>query len=70
MLKSDYDGMFFGSSREDDQTSASLQLEFRDVLTDGLTIAPRLRYIDNESDVALYEYDRTEIGLLIRWALR
>jgi len=69
-LTSDYDGMFFGASREDDQTTASLQIEFRDVLTDGLTIAPRFRYIDNESDVPLYEYDRTEIGLLIRWASR
>jgi len=45
-----------------------LQLEFRDVWTNGLTLAPRLRFVGNKSDVALYEYDRTEIGLLIRWA--
>lgn len=66
-LGSDYDGLFFGASRDDTQQTATLQLEFRDVLTPGLTIAPRIRYIDNESDVALYDYDRTEIGLLIRW---
>jgi tetratricopeptide (TPR) repeat protein len=66
-LTSDYDGLFFGTPREDTQLTSILQLEFRNVLTDGLTIAPRVRYIDNDSDVALYDYDRTEIGLLIRW---
>ncbi|NIV17642.1 MAG: tetratricopeptide repeat protein [Woeseiaceae bacterium] len=66
-LKSDYDGLFFGIPREDTQTTGMLQIEFRDVITNGLTIAPRIRYIDNDSDVALYDYDRTEIGLLIRW---
>ena len=67
-LTSDYDGVFFGVPREDTQLTGVLQLEFRDVLTDGLTIAPRVRYIDNDSNVSLYDYDRTEIGLLIRWA--
>jgi tetratricopeptide (TPR) repeat protein len=67
-LQSDYDGLFFGMAREDTQFNALLQLEFRDVWTDGLTLAPRLRLIDNESDVALYDYDRAEVGLLIRWA--
>jgi len=67
-LQSDYDGLFFGMAREDTQFNALLQLEFRNVWTDGLTLAPRLRLIDNESDVALYDYDRAEVGLLIRWA--
>ena len=66
-LTSDYDGLFFGIPREDEQLTSILQLEFRNVMTDGLTIAPRIRYIDNDSDVALYDYDRTEFGLLIRW---
>jgi len=66
-LVSDYDGLFFGAAREDTQNTAILQLEFRDVFTDGLSIMPRLRYIDNESDVELYEYDRTEIGVMFRW---
>ena len=69
-LTSDYDGLFFGVPREDTQLTSVLQFEFRDVLTDGLTIAPRLRYIDNDSDVSLYDYDRTEVGLLIRWVPR
>jgi hypothetical protein len=66
-LTSDYDGLFFGASRQDRQLTSILQFEFRNVFTDGLSIAPRVRYIDNDSDVALYDYDRTEIGLLIRW---
>lgn len=65
-LTSDYDGLFFGGPREDTQRSTVVQLEFRDVFTDGLSISPRVRYVDNESDVALYEYDRTEVGLTIR----
>ena len=69
-LTSDYDGLFFGQPREDTQTMIILRLEFRDVLKDGLTFSPVFRYIDNESDVALYEYDRTEIGLQIRWMPR
>ena len=69
-LTSDYDGLFFGTSRKDTQLSSVLQFEFRDVLTDGLTIAPRLRYIDNDSDVSLYDWDRTEVGVLIRWEPR
>ena len=66
-LTSDYDGLFFGSRREDTQMTAVLQFEFRDVMTDGLSIVPRVRYIDNDSDVSLYDWDRTEVGLLVRW---
>jgi tetratricopeptide (TPR) repeat protein len=67
-LASDYDGLFFGAAREDRQTSSFLQFEFHDVWTNGLILAPRLRYIDNESDIDLYSYHRTELGLMIRWA--
>ncbi len=67
-LSSDYDGLFFGTAREDRQTTSLLQFEFHDVWTNGLTLAPRLRYIDNDSDIDLYTYDRTELGLMIRWA--
>jgi tetratricopeptide (TPR) repeat protein len=67
-LTSDYDGLFFGAAREDRQTTSLLQFEFHDVWTNGLTLAPRLRYIDNDSDIDLYTYDRTEFGLMIRWA--
>lgn len=69
-LTTEYDGLFFGSLREDDQVTSILQLEFRDVITDGLSIIPRLRYVDNDSNVDLYRYDRTEFGLMFRWMPR
>lgn len=69
-LVSDYDGLFFGTSREDTQVTALLELEFRDVLTDGLSFIPRVRHVDNDSDVPLYKYDRTEFGLTLRWMPR
>jgi len=67
-LTSDYDGDFFGSAREDTQVTSFVQLEFQDVLTDGLSIAPRIRYVNNDSDIKLYEYDRTEYGVMFRWS--
>lgn len=67
-LKSDYDGLFFGSAREDKQLTSFIQLEFQNFLTEGLSIAPRIRYVDNESDIQLYDYDRTEFGVMFRWA--
>ena len=69
-LTSDYDGRFFGLRREDTQLTSVLQFEFRDVLTEGLSIVPRVRYIDNDSDVSLYDWNRTEVGLLVRWEPR
>jgi tetratricopeptide (TPR) repeat protein len=69
-LESDFDGLFFGMSRKDSQATAILQVEFRDVFTQGLSLVPRLRYVDNDSDITLYKYDRTEVGLMLRWAPR
>jgi len=66
-LTSDYDGLFFGVPREDTQLSSILQIEFRDLFTEGLSLIPRVRYVDNDSDVPLYKYDRTEFGLMLRW---
>ncbi len=66
-LTSDYDGLFFGTPREDTQLFTMLQLEFRDVLIRNLAIIPRVRYINNDSDVELYSYDRTELGIAFRW---
>jgi len=69
-LESDYDGLFFGGPRKDTQLTSLVQVEFFNVMTDGLSIIPRLRYVDNDSDVALYKYTRYEIGLLFRWTPR
>jgi len=66
-LTSDYDGLFFGTTRKDTQLTSMVQIEFRDVFTTGLSLIPRIRYIDNDSDVSLYDYDRTEATLLMRW---
>ena len=66
-LKSDYDGLFFGAAREDTQLTSFVQLEFQNFLTKGLSIAPRIRYVENDSDIQLYAYDRTEYGLMFRW---
>lgn len=66
-LESDYDGLFFGGNRKDTQLTSVVQLEFRDLFTEGLSLVPRVRYVDNDSDIALYKYDRTEIGLTLRW---
>ena len=66
-LTIEYDGLFFGAAREDEQKTSMVQIEFRDVLTRGLSIIPRVRYVDNDSDVLLYQYDRTELGIFFRW---
>lgn len=67
-LESKYDGLFFGGPRKDEQLSATVQIEFRDVWTEGLSLIPRIRYFDNDSNVDLYKYDRAEVALLLRWA--
>jgi len=67
LLTSDYDDVFYGVPREDDQLTATVQVEFRDVMTEGLSLIPRVRYVDNDSGVALYSYDRVEVGLMLRW---
>lgn len=66
-LVSDYDGLFFGTPREDTQVTTLLEMEFRDVFSKGLSFIPRVRHVDNDSDVPLYKYDRTEFGLTLRW---
>ncbi|MDZ7644660.1 MAG: surface lipoprotein assembly modifier [Woeseiaceae bacterium] len=67
LLQSDFDGLFFGAEREDRQLTGALSMEFRDVFFDGLSISPRVRYVNNDSDVALYDYARTEFGIGLRW---
>lgn len=66
-LDSQFDRTFFGTMRKDDQTSLNLELQ----LSRGgsLSLSPRIRWIDNDSTVALYDYDRTEIGFGARYIL-
>lgn len=71
-LNSDYDTQFIDRDftlrdREDDQRVLGGYIVWRAFDNPRWALVPRLVYVDNDSDVSLYEYDRTEIGLAIRW---
>lgn len=67
-LRSDYDDApgFFGADREDKQYTALVATEYNDWPAAGWTLVPRLRYVQNDSSVSLYEYDRWEAGVTLR----
>ena len=69
--RSDYDGLFFDgatlSSRDDRFNTLGWYLIWRVFSNPNWALVPRLVYTENDSDISLYEYDRTEIGLAIRW---
>jgi len=67
-LETEYDSLFFGVPREDEQETAIIQFEFRGVMSPSLTIVPRILYVDYDSDINLYRYDRTEVGVIFRWS--
>ncbi len=60
---------FFGIDREDDQFVASLS--WRGAAR-GRTwqITPRVRYVMNDSNVAIYDYDRFELGIEVQGVQR
>jgi outer membrane protein len=61
-----YDGSFFGSKRNDDQLSLTLAADLQDFPARRWTLTPRLRYMKNDSNVSLYEYDRFEAVVYLR----
>lgn len=65
-LTSDYNGDFFGMPREDTQISAVLGLSWQSQPGRGWILNPFIRYVQNDSDIDLYEYDRYEIALGVR----
>ena len=67
-LESDYDGLFFGEARTDRQVSVQLQVDMPE-LFGGWTLRPAVAFVDNQSDIPLYEYERVEAGLTLqrRW---
>jgi tetratricopeptide (TPR) repeat protein len=74
-LQSEYDQSpgFFGGSfgrREDDQLTALAGFELGDWPAKDWVLAPRLRYVDNDSTIPLYEYDRWEAAVTLRRAFR
>jgi len=68
-LETEYDRPFFGVEREDTQLTAALEIVWQNI-TPGLSLVPAIRWIDNDSSLSLYTYDRTEISLNLRWIPR
>ena len=61
-----YDGSFFGAKRNDAQFGLTLAADLQDFPTRRWTLTPRLRYMKNDSNIALYEYDRFEAVIYLR----
>ncbi|MEQ1439728.1 tetratricopeptide repeat protein [Fontimonas sp. SYSU GA230001] len=68
-LWSDYDDPFFGTQRRDRQWNVSLAVEWPAGSPD-LRIGPYAAYAQNRSSVALYRYDRLELGVALHWSPR
>jgi hypothetical protein len=64
--RTDFDGSFFGASRKDDQLGLSVALDLQDFPAAHWSVAPRLRYLNNDSNISLYEYDRLEAVVFVR----
>lgn len=62
-VESEFDGLFLGAQRDDDQFTSSLLLTFKRLLWDSLDLGASVRYIDNESTAVLFDYQRSIIGL-------
>lgn len=72
-LNADYDdspGFFGGQDRDDDQYTLLAGVELRDWPAADWSLAPRLRYVRQDSSISLYEYDRVEVAVTLRRAFR
>jgi tetratricopeptide (TPR) repeat protein len=65
-MSTDYDGAFFGVDRTDDLTAATVALDLQNFPAAKWSVAPRVRYMKNDSSVSLYEYDRVEAVIFVR----
>jgi outer membrane protein len=65
-MSTHYDGSFFGGKRGDEQYGITLAADLQDFPARRWTLTPRLRYMKNDSNISLYEYDRFEAVLYIR----
>ncbi len=59
----DFNGIFFGRQREDDQWNAALSLHLFDWPAQGWRVISQVGYTEVDSTVDLYTFDRTEVGL-------
>jgi len=68
----DYDATpgFFGTDRSDDVWYAAVAGELRDWPVAGMQLVPRIALYKNDSNIALYQYDRIELGLTLRRSFR
>ena len=62
-VESEFDGPFLGVQRDDEQLSAGLIVTFKRLLWDSINLGASARYVNNESTAALFEYERSIIGL-------
>ena len=69
-VSSDYDGLFFGARRDDEQLGTTLGYEWGGLRALGWTLRAQLNYVDNRSSVALYDYDRLDAGVSLRKEFR
>jgi len=65
-MNTSYDGAFFGDRRKDEQLALTLAADLQNFPSRSWTLTPRLRYMKNDSNVALYEYDRFEAVVYLR----
>lgn len=65
-MTTDYDGTFFGSRRKDELYGVTVAFDLQNFPADKWSLAPRLRYLENDSNISLYEYDRFEAVVFIR----
>lgn len=61
-LNADYPDPFFGFKREDDQFSIDASANWTGLLPYDWVFTPNARYVDNDSTVTLFKYDRFVVG--------
>ena len=66
VLKTRYDGLFFGSEKKDDQFSASVRHKWFRVMGKPWDLTARLSWIENDSTVELSTYDRLEVSFALQ----
>jgi hypothetical protein len=62
----DQPGFFLGRDRSDHVMSVAISGEIRGWLGSSLNLLPRIGWIDNDSNIPLYEYERFELGLMLQ----
>ena len=66
MLKTRYDGLFFGSIKKDDQISAGARHQWSRVMGKPWDLTARLSWIQNTSSVELSTYERLEVSFALQ----